>query len=128
MLRARIIVAAIGMGIAAAALLTGCASEKSYASAGQLRDAYQDAGGRCPNALPVPEELIGEGGHGLLCGGDTITVMVVWDTPEQHNRYLADVLDKPAMHAVVGERWALLADDAEDVAGEFGGEYQSSAS
>ncbi len=76
----------------------------------------------------MPEELIGKGGHGLLCGGNTVTVMVVWDTPEQNNRYLADVLDKPDMHAVVGERWALLADDAEDVAGELGGEYQSTSS
>lgn len=115
--------------IAGAALvaiaLSGCAGPAgaSYVSPSALHTAYTDAGGECDGPSEVPEAMVGEGAHALMC--PDVTFLIVFDTDEQQNRYLASVLDGESSQAVVGERWAVISEDPSAFAGKLGGTVET---
>ena len=114
--------AAVSVGLLAG--LAACSSgSKSYDSPNQLVGAYKSAGGSCTKQLPVPESMVGEGAHAVLCGPG-VNMLLVFDTEGQRNRYLAQVLDGEQQDVVAGERWVAIGDKMADKAGTLGGEIK----
>jgi len=111
------------LGVAALLLaaftLTGCAGGgTSYTSPESLTDAYVDAGGECDDPADVPEAMLSEGAHGILCG-QPMAMLLVFDSTEAKDRYLARTGDSD-MVAYGGDRWLALAEES-DVISKLGG-------
>jgi|GEM_PF-5855454 len=105
-------------------LLTGCAGGATYASPSELQKAYVATGAECPEPLEVPELMVSEGAHAILC--PNVTMLIVFDSDEAKNRYLARTLDGSGdLQAVVGERWVVMSSDAKDLAPKLGGELKT---
>lgn len=103
--------------------LAGCSSNASYASPNELIDAYTAAGGACDDPQEVGEEMLSEGAHGAFCAGDgEIAMLVVFDSAEDKNRYIARVdTGNFDQQILAGERWAVVADNAADLKADLGG-------
>lgn len=108
------------VALVAALALTGCASAKTYDTPAQLVDAFIEAGGQCADPREVEEAMVSEGAHATLCA-ENVDMLVVFDSEEQKNRYVALVASEETP-VVAGERWVVASDDAEDLAGPLGGE------
>jgi hypothetical protein len=109
------------VALVAALALTGCASAKTYDTPDELVDAFVTAGGACKNPQEVMEAMIGEGAHATLCPDDGVNMLIVFDSEEQTNRYVADVATDGTT-LVKGARWVVVSDDAGTLAGSLGGE------
>lgn len=104
----------------AALTMTGCAATSAtYASPEALHEAYVDAGGECADPQEVPESMVGDGAHALLCI-ENVTMLIVFDTADAKNRYLAQTGD--VGEAISGERWAAVGPGLHDLADTLGGE------
>lgn len=111
------------LGILAAAgaalLLTGCAGGGAiYSQPEQLAEKYIEAGGACSNPQDVPESMVGEGASTLLC--DDLTFLIVFDSEESKNGYIAAIGDSESA-VVGGDRWVAVGEGVSDKAGALGG-------
>ncbi|QJU54308.1 hypothetical protein SCB71_14275 [Herbiconiux sp. KACC 21604] len=108
------------ISLMAVAVLAGCSGAKSYDTPSQLLDAFVAAGGTCDDPQDVMEAMVGEGAHAVLCP-ENIDMLIVFDSADQKNRYVAQVASEESP-IVAGERWVVVSDKAEDLAGSLGGE------
>lgn len=106
----------------AALALTGCSSPATYASPESLTDAYVKHGGECSNPQDIPEAMLSEGAHGILCGGgdDAMAILIVFDSTEAKDRYIARTGGDSDMVGYGGERWLALS-EVSDVVSKLGG-------
>ena len=102
----------------AALALTGCSGASTYSSPEALTDAYVEAGGECDNPKEVPEEMLSEGAHGMLCA-QPLTMLIVFDSAEAKDRYLARTGDSE-LHSYGGDQW-LASSESEEVVSKLGG-------
>jgi hypothetical protein len=99
-------------------LLSGCAGTSSYSSPESLASAYVTAGGECADPQDIPEAMLSEGAHGVLCA-QPLAVLIVFDSSEAKNRYLARTGDS-GMISYGGDRW-LASGESRDVVSKLGG-------
>lgn len=100
--------------------LSGCGGNTRFSSPEALRDAFVEAGGDCASENEVAEEMLSEGAHGIICG-PPITMLIVFDSEDAKNRYLARSGDSDSP-AYGGDRWvAISIDGATDVISKLGG-------
>jgi hypothetical protein len=104
--------------------LTGCTQVKTYASPDQLKNAWVDAGGECDDATNVDETLLGDGANAIMCMPD-VTMLIVFDSQEQLNSYLAATI-KDDVAGVSGDRWVAMIDNPDEYASKLGGKVQKS--
>lgn len=100
--------------------LAGCSSAPSYASPESLTDAYVEHGGECDNPQEIPESMLSEGAHGMLCGGDAMAMLIVFDSTEAKNRYIARTGGDSGMVGYGGDRWLAMS-EVSDVVSKLGG-------
>lgn len=102
--------------------LAGC-SQTTYASPNALHKAYVDAGGPCQESPEeIPESMLSEGSHGLLCIDDEVMAMlVVFDDEKAKDRYIArvDTGDYEG-EIIAGDRWAVAGENLPDLSGMGG--------
>ena len=99
--------------------LAGCSAEgTTYSSPEALTDAYVEAGGECDNPQEVPEAMLSEGAHGVICA-QPLTTLIVFDSEEDMDRYLARTGDVE-MVSYGGERW-VASGEVGDVVSKLGG-------
>src|SRR4051794_27791863 len=111
---------AVPLLVMASMVLVGCSSaQRTYPSPSALHDAYIDAGGKCDQPEEIDEAMVGKGAHALMCMED-ITMLLVFDSEEAKNRYIAQTVEGDT-EAVVGERWAVVGEHMSDYAGPLGG-------
>lgn len=110
--------------VSAALALAGCsAAPSSYSSPEALQKAYTDAGGDCEKPMEVGEDMLSEGAHGIACG-DPIVFLIVFDSEDAKNRYIARTGGSEG-YRVGGERWlatGIAGDDAKESLDKLGGE------
>lgn len=105
--------------MSATLLIAGCAaSGTSYSQPEQLAEAYIAAGGECSSSMDVPESMVSDGAHSLLC--EDTTMVIVFDSEENKNGYIAAVGDSESA-IVGGERWVVIGGGVEDKASALGG-------
>lgn len=104
--------------VLAALALTGCGGAPTYTSPESLADAYVEAGGDCDDPQDVPEAMLSEGAHGVLCA-QPMAMLIVFDTAEAKDRYLARTGDSDLV-SYGGERW-LASGEVPDVVSKLGG-------
>lgn len=109
----------IAVVVSAALMLSGCSAKGStYASPNALHDAYVKAGGPCQDKPEeIPEDMLSEGAHGLLCLEDGVMAMlVVFDDTKAKDRYIArvDTGDYDG-EIIAGDRWAIAGDKLPDL-------------
>lgn len=104
--------------------LAGCApaapTDVSYDTPESLLEAYVEAGGECSEQRDIPAELMSEGAHTILCI-EGVTMMIVFDSEEQANGYVADVAGNNDSEIVRGDRWVVIGESVEAYAGDLGG-------
>ena len=98
--------------------LAGCSGSTTYSSPAALADAYVEAGGECDNPQEVPESMLSEGAHGILCA-QPMTMLIVFDSAENKDRYLART-GGTELISYGGERW-LASGEVADVVSKLGG-------
>lgn len=96
--------------------LTGCGA--SYSSPEALEQAYVDAGGACKAPAEIPESMLSEGAHGVLCG-PPMTFLIVFDSSEAKDRYLARTGDSELI-SYGGDRWIASSEES-DIVSQLGG-------
>ncbi|MRH29933.1 hypothetical protein GH740_11530 [Microbacterium sp. SYP-A9085] len=102
----------VGAGLVLAGLVLGlaaCSGGASYSSPEALKDAYVDAGGSCDHPQDLPESMISEGAHAILCA-PPMAMLFVFDSEDAKNRWIATTGDSD-MYTVAGERWAVAGED-----------------
>lgn len=107
-----------------ALLLTGCSASSTYASPNALHKAYVKAGGPCQDSPEeIPEAMLSEGAHGLLCLDDEVMAMlIVFDDAKAKDRYVARVDTGDYDGQIVGgDRWVIAGDNLPDLS-VLGGE------
>jgi len=98
--------------------LTSCGAPASYTSPDHLKDAYVEHGGECDSPQDVPESMLSEGSHGILCGGTSMALLIVFDSTQAKDRYLAR--SGAGMVTYGGDRWVAMS-ETPDVVRELGG-------
>lgn len=118
------------IALASAALLTGCAGQNAtYDSIEDLRDAFVDAGGNCPEfSVTDPSDLATSSAR---CSSSTVIAIY-----PDHDAVLAQI-DKVKGSGLsgligdstrlIGENWMINAPDLEQIQKELGGEIVSTA-
>lgn len=76
--------------------------------------------------MQVPESMVGSGAHAAFCSSD-VNVLIIVDSGTVQNRYLAESLGQSDLHAVVGPRWIVMTQHAEQLAGPLGGKVEKYA-
>lgn len=105
--------------LGAALLFAGCAGGGStYASPQSLKDAYVAAGGQCDNPQEIPEAMLSEGAHGVLCA-QPMTMLIVFDDKTSRARYLART-GGTSLITFGGDQWVAASESA-DVVSKIGG-------
>ncbi|MEO2134602.1 hypothetical protein [Microbacterium sp.] len=106
--------------LGAALLFAGCAAGgTTYASPQSLKDAYISAGGQCDNPQEIPEAMLSEGAHGILCA-QPMTMLIVFDDKTSRDRYLART-GGSSLITFGGERW-IAASESSEVVSKIGGD------
>ena len=98
--------------------LTGCAASATYSSPEALKDAYVEGGGNCDEPLEVDEDMLSEGAHGIVCA-DPITFLIVFDSEEAQDRYIARTGEVDD-YRYGGERW-IASSESSDLISKLGG-------
>ncbi len=112
------------LALTATGCLTACSSQpKEYDSVGQLVTAWKAAGGPCEDPADVTEAMVGAGAHAQLCTPG-VNMLLVFDSDESTNRYLASVIDGETQDVIAGPRWVAVGDHAANYAGSLGGEVK----
>lgn len=106
--------------------LAGCAGEKTYDSPEALLSAYTSAGGACADPEEVPEDMVGKGAHALLCS-EGVTMLLVFDSEEATNRYIAQVSGAEG-EMIAGTRWVVVGESVNERSGAMGGRVVTGAS
>lgn len=105
--------------VGAALMLTGCAGGATgYDSPEALQEAYVEAGGECANSTDLPESMVSEGAHSILC--EDLSMLIVFDSTEAKDRYVARTGDSE-QERVSGERWLVSGENVAELAGALGG-------
>lgn len=100
-------------------VLAGCSGGgATYSSPESLSDAYVEAGGSCDKPQKLPESMLSEGAHGVMCA-QPLAMLIVFDSAEAKDRYLART-GGSEMISYGGERW-LASGEVGDVVSKLGG-------
>ena len=105
-------------------LLAGCSttSKATYSSVEELRAAFENAGGSCPNW--TQDDAVTDARESGNCGANT--VMMVFDSAEEANekagvlRQMLSAFDLE-INLLVGENWVVNSPDAAVVEPSLGG-------